>query len=136
MLINDKINENCIIIGIGGLFRSLVRVISPVAKSIAKNSAPALKSLAKSKIVKQVGKDVVKTGVQSAVDSLNDIAEGRKPSTKKITQNFKSLGKKSLKRVSKNLADVIDETPQPRKKGKYVKKKYAKKKKKKSIYDE
>ena len=86
--------------------------------------------------LKQVGKDVVKTGVQSAVDSLNDLAEGRKPSTKKISKNFKNLGKKSIKRVSKNLADAIDESPQPRKKGKYVKKKYAKKNKKKSIYDE
>ena len=78
-----KLRGIVFIVGIGGLFRSLVRVISPVAKTIAKNSAPVLKNLAKSKIVKQVGKDVVKTGVQTAVDSLNDIAEGRKPSTKK-----------------------------------------------------
>lgn len=114
----------------------MVRVISPVARTIAKNSTPVLKNLAKSKIVKQVGKDVVKTGVQTAVDSLNDIAEGRKPSTKKITKNFKSLGKKSLKRVSKNLADVIDEPTQPIKKRKYVKKKYGRKKGRKTIYDE
>ena len=51
-------------------------------------------------------------------------------------QSTKNLGKKSLKRVSKNLSDTIDESPQHGKKGKYVKKKYTKKKGRKSIYDE
>ena len=118
--------------GIGGLFRSIFKIIRPVASTIAKTSKPVLKKLAKSNFVKKVGKDVLKTGVQTAVDSLNDIAEGKKPSSNKMKKNFEKLGKKSIKRASNTLANVLDDAPAIKKK-KYVKGK--KKKNKKSIYN-
>ena len=109
--------------GIGGLFRSLFRVIKPIAKTIAKTSGPILKKAAKSKLVKKVSKDVLKTGVQSAIDTMNDVAEGKKISGNKITGNFKKLGKRSLKSASNTLQKTINDEPAVSKKKKYVSKK-------------
>lgn len=113
--------------GIGGLFRSLLRVIKPVATTIAKTSGSGLKQMAKSKLVKDVSKDLLHTGAKTAIESLNDLAEGKKISANKVEDNFKQLGKKSLKRASKTIAKAIDE-PSTNKKKKYVKKKPKKKK--------
>ena len=108
--------------GIGGLFRSLIRVIKPVASTIAKTSGSGIKQLAKSKLVKDVSKDLLKTGAQTAIESLNDLAEGKKISSNKVEDNFKKLGKKSLKRASKTIAKAIDGPPSPKTR-KYVKNK-------------
>ena len=109
--------------GIGGLFRSLFRVIRPVAKTIAKSSMPILKKAAKSKIVKDLSKDALKAGAQSAIDTLNDVADGKKISTDNLTKNFKKLGKTSLKRATNTLENAILKEPPTKKKKKYVKKK-------------
>ena len=109
--------------GIGGLFRSLFRVIRPVAKTIAKSSMPILKKAAKSKIVKDLSKDALKAGAQSAIDTLNDVADGKKISTDNLTKNFKKLGKTSLKRATNTLENAILKEPPSKKKKKYVKKK-------------
>lgn len=116
--------------GIGGLFRSLIRVIKPVASTIAKTSGSGIKQLAKSKLVKDVSKDLLKTGAQTAIESLNDLAEGKKISSNKVEDNFKKLGKKSLKRASKTIAKAIDGPPSPKTR-KYVKNKQKKKNHKK-----
>lgn len=109
--------------GIGGLFRSLFRVIRPVAKTIAKNSVPILKKAAKSRIVKDLSRDALKAGAQSAIDTMNDLADGKKISTDNLSKNFKKLGKASLKRASNTLENtILNETP-PKKKRKYVKRK-------------
>lgn len=112
--------------GIGGLFRSLFRVIKPVARTIAKTSIPILKKAAKSKLVKKVGKDVFKTGVQSAIDTMNDVAEGKKITGNRISKNFKNLGKRSLKTASNTLQESIE--PDIPKKRKYVSKRKGKRK--------
>ena len=109
--------------GIGGLFRSLFRVIRQVAKTIAKSSMPILKKAAKSKIVKDLSKDALKAGAQSAIDTLNDVADGKKISTDNLTKNFKKLGKTSLKRATNTLENAILKDPPTKKKKKYVKKK-------------
>ena len=109
--------------GIGGLFRSLFRVIRPVAKTIAKSSMPILKKAAKSKIVKDLSKDALKAGAQSAIDTLNDVADGKKISTDNLTKNFKKLGKTSLKRATNTLENAILKEPPTKKKKKYVKRK-------------
>ena len=109
--------------GIGGLFRSLFRVIRPVAKTIAKSSMPILKKATKSKIVKDLSKDALKAGAQSAIDTLNDVADGKKISTDNLTKNFKKLGKTSLKRATNTLENAILKEPPTKKKKKYVKKK-------------
>ncbi|MED5338937.1 MAG: hypothetical protein VYE43_00605 [Pseudomonadota bacterium] len=108
--------------GIGGLFRSLVRVIKPVASTLAKTSKAGLKQVAKSKLVKDVSKDLLHTGAKTAIESLNDLAEGKKITADKIESNFKKLGKKSLKRASNTIAQAIS-PPANQKKKKYVKKK-------------
>ena len=112
--------------GIGGLFRSLIRVMKPVASTIAKTSASGLKQAAKSKLAKDLSKDLLKTGAKTAIESLNDLAEGKKISSSNVENNFKKLGKKSLKRASNTIAKAIDDTPATKKK-KYVKKKQKKK---------
>lgn len=120
--------------GIGGLFRSLVKVIRPVAGTLSKVAKPALKKLAKSKIVRDVGRDAMKTGVQTAVDALNDLADGKKPSTARVKSNFKQLGQRSLKTAGKKLSDTLLDPPATKKR-KYVRTK-PRKKSKKSIYDQ
>ena len=109
--------------GIGGLFRTLFRVIRPVAKTIAKTSVPILKKAAKSKIVKDLSRDALKAGAQTAIDTMNDVADGKKISTDNLSNNFKKLGKASLKRASNTLQDAIMKEPPTKKKRKYVKKK-------------
>ena len=109
--------------GIGGLFRTLFRVIRPVAKTIAKTSVPILKKAAKSKIVKDLSRDALKAGAQTAIDTMNDVADGKKISTDNLSNNFKKLGKTSLKRASNTLQEAIMKEPPSKKKRKYVKKK-------------
>ena len=109
--------------GIGGLFRTLFRVIRPVAKTIAKTSVPILKKAAKSKIVKDLSRDALKAGAQTAIDTMNDVADGKKISTDNLSNNFKKLGKTSLKRASNTLQEAIMKEPPTKKKRKYVKKK-------------
>ena len=109
--------------GIGGLFRTLLRVIRPVAKTIAKTSVPILKKAAKSKIVKDLSRDALKAGAQTAIDTMNDVADGKKISTDNLSNNFKKLGKTSLKRASNTLQEAIMKEPPSKKKRKYVKKK-------------
>ena len=109
--------------GIGGLFRTLFRVIRPVAKTIAKTSVPILKKAAKSKIVKDLSRDALKAGAQTAIDTMNDVADGKKISTDNLSNNFKKLGKTSLKRASNTLQEAIMKEPPSKKKRRYVKKK-------------
>ena len=109
--------------GIGGLFRTLFRVIRPVAKTIVKTSVPILKKAAKSKIVKDLSRDALKAGAQTAIDTMNDVADGKKISTDNLSNNFKKLGKTSLKRASNTLQEAIMKEPPSKKKRKYVKKK-------------
>ena len=120
--------------GIGGLFRSLVKVIRPVAGTLTKAAKPALKKLVKSKIVRDVGRDTLRTGVQTAVDTLNDLADGKKPSATKVKSNLKQLGQKSLKTANKKPSDTLLDPPAIKKR-KYIRKN-PKKKIKKSIYDQ
>ena len=117
--------------GIGGLFRTLFRVIRPVAKTIAKTSVPILKKAAKSKIVKDLSRDALKAGAQTAIDTMNDVADGKKISTDNLSNNFKKLGKTSLKRASNTLQEAIMKEPPSKKKRNYVKAK----KPKKTIYN-
>lgn len=117
--------------GIGGLFRSLFRVIRPVAKTLAKTSVPILKKAAKSRLVKDLSRDVLKAGAQSAIDTMNDVADGKKISTDNLSKNFKKLGKTSLKRASNTIENTILKEPPSKKKRNYVKAK----KPKKTIYN-
>ena len=67
--------------GIGSIFRSISRFILPAAKKII--SSPLVKQS-----VKKLGKQALKTGVQS----LGDVIEGNDPG-ERIKQDIKKIGK-------------------------------------------
>ena len=110
--------------GIGSIFRSISRFILPAARKII--SSPLVKQS-----VKKIGKEALKTGVQS----LGDIIEGNDPG-ERIKQDIKKIGKSVGKTAINSMLSPEGGLKNQRKNlSKTPKKRRNKSSKRTSIYD-
>ncbi|MCG8430357.1 MAG: hypothetical protein MJA29_04215 [Candidatus Omnitrophica bacterium] len=92
--------------GLGGIFRALMRVASPIFHS----AAPTLKAGAKA-----IAKDALRTGAEIASDALlgRDIGES-------VEQHAKEAAGRLVNKGTKKLISMID-SPQPKRRRKTIK---------------